>query len=160
MALWRRMIFAWSLSALSAHLRGGVTAEWNHPLDMVTQHDFIYESVICPEIDNQTIHYEELNKRFVIGNDVWLGRNVILLNGCHIGNGVRVGAGSVVTKDLPAYSVAVGVPARVIKYRFNEEQIRALEKIAWWDWPIEKIRTCYADFFSIDIFLEKHYHAL
>lgn len=135
----------------------GTDVAWNHQLDMVTNHDFIYENVICKEINNQKVSYEDLNKQFVIGNDVWLGKNVILTNGITIGNGVRVGAGAVVTKDLPDYAIAVGVPARVIGYRFTKEQIDKLNKIAWWDWPVEKIKDCYDDFMNIDIFLEKHY---
>lgn len=126
---------------------------------MVTNHDFIYEDVICKEIDNQKYRHSDFNKQFVIGNDVWLGKNVILTNGVTIGNGVRVGAGAVVTKDLPDYAIAVGVPARIIGYRFTPEQIQKLNKIAWWDWPIEKIRECYDDFADINIFLQKHYSA-
>lgn len=135
----------------------GSDVVWNHQLNMVTNHDFIYENTICKEVDNQKVHYEDLNKRFVIGNDVWLGKNVILTNGITIGNGVRVGAGAVVTKDLPDYAIAAGVPARIIGYRFTREQIDKLNKIAWWNWPIEKIKECYDDFMDIDIFLAKHY---
>lgn len=135
----------------------GCDVVWNHQLTMVTNHDFIYENVICKEIDNQKYCYADFNKKFHIGNDVWLGRNVILTNGCTIGNGVRVAAGAVVTKDLPDYCIAAGVPARIIGYRFNKEQIEKLNKIAWWDWDVEKIKECYDDFIDIDIFLEKHY---
>ncbi len=135
----------------------GVDAVWNHPLDMVTQHDFIYESYCCKEIDNQKYTYEELNKKYVIGNDVWLGKNVLLTNGVKLGNGVRAAAGAVITKDVPDYAVVGGVPAKIIKYRFSNEQIAKLNQIAWWDWPIEKIKDCYDDFMDIDVFLEKHY---
>lgn len=135
----------------------GCDAVWNHQLTMVTNHDFIYENVICKEINNQKYCYADFNKRFHIGNDVWLGRNVILTNGCTIGNGVRVAAGAVVTKDLPDYCIAAGVPARIIGYRFNEEQIKKLNKIEWWNWEIEKIKECYDDFIDIEVFLKKHY---
>lgn len=135
----------------------GVTAVWNHPLNMVTQHDFIYESTICREIDNQRYTMADFNKKFIIGNDVWLGANVILTNGVRIGNGVRAAAGSVITKDVPDYAIVAGVPAKIIRFRFTEEQIEKLNKIRWWDWPIEKIRECYDDFLDIDVFLEKHY---
>lgn len=135
----------------------GCDAVWNHQLTMVTNHDFIYENVICKEINNQKYCHADFNKQFHIGNDVWLGRNVILTNGCTIGNGVRVAAGAVVTRDLPDYCIAAGVPARIIGYRFNKEQIEKLNKIAWWDWDIEKIKECYDDFVDINVFLEKHY---
>lgn len=135
----------------------GCAAVWNHQLNMVTNHSFIYQSRRCPEITNQKYEYTDWNKKYVIGNDVWLGHNVILTNGVRIGNGVRAAAGAVVTKDVPDYAIVAGVPARIIKYRFNPEQIRKLNEIAWWDWPIEKIRDCYDDFADIDTFLEKHY---
>lgn len=124
---------------------------------MVTNHDFIYENVICTKIDNQKYSHADFNKQFHIGNDVWLGKNVILTNGCTIGNGVRVAAGAVVTKDLPDYCIAAGVPARIIGYRFNKEQIDKLNKIAWWNWDVEKIKACYDDFIDIETFLTKHY---
>ena len=80
-----------------------------------------------------------------------------MTNGVRIGNGVRAAAGAVITKDVPDYAIVAGVPARIIGYRFSKEEIEKLNKIAWWDWPIEKIRDCYDDFIDIKIFLEKHY---
>ena len=81
-------------------------------------------------------HHEEL---CLIGNDVWIAAGVNILHSVRIGSGAVIGAGSVVTHDVPAYAVAVGVPARVIKYRFPEEYIAELESIKWWDWPLEVI---------------------
>jgi len=75
----------------------------------------------------------------VIGNDVWLGRNSLVLSGVTIGDGAVVAAGAVVTSDIPAYAIAGGVPAKVIRYRFTPEQIAALLRIRWWDWPDEAI---------------------
>jgi acetyltransferase-like isoleucine patch superfamily enzyme len=75
-----------------------------------------------------------------IGNDVWIGQNAIILSGVTIGNGAVIGAGSVITKDVPAYAIVAGNPARLVRFRFNEEQITKLERIAWWDWPIERIK--------------------
>lgn len=74
-----------------------------------------------------------------IGNDVWIGQNAIILSGVSIGNGAVIGAGSVVSKDVPAYAIVAGNPAKVIRYRFTEDQIARLEKIAWWIWPDEKV---------------------
>lgn len=86
-------------------------------------------------------------------------RNVIVVSGVKIGNGVRAAAGAVITKDVPDYAVVAGVPARIIKYRFTPDQIKKLNEIAWWDWPDEKIRECYDDFLDINVFLQKHYAA-
>jgi virginiamycin A acetyltransferase len=75
----------------------------------------------------------------VIGNDVWLGYEALIMPGVKIGNGAIIAARSVVTADVPAYAVVGGNPARVIKKRFDDATIAALEEIAWWDWPVEKI---------------------
>ena len=96
-------------------------------------------------------------RRIAIGNDVWLGHNVIITNYANIGDGVIAGAGAVITKDVPDYAIVAGVPAHIIGYRFTEEQIRALKEIAWWNWSDDKIRENYDDFFlSADEFIHKH----
>lgn len=75
----------------------------------------------------------------VIGNDVWIGKGAKVLSGVHIGNGAVVGAYAVVSRNVRPYAVVVGNPAVEVKRRFTDEQIDALEAIAWWDWPIETI---------------------
>ena len=75
----------------------------------------------------------------VIGNDVWIGQNVTILPGVHIGDGAIIGANSVVTKDIPAYHIAAGNPCKVIRKRFSEELINYLEEVKWWNWEEEKI---------------------
>jgi len=80
------------------------------------------------------------NGPVIIGNDVWFGDHVIILGGVKVGDGVCIGAGSIVTKDLPNYAIAAGVPAKVIKYRYSEEMIKFLLKLKWWDWSKEKIK--------------------
>ena len=98
-------------------------------------------------------------KRISIGNDVWLGRNVLITNGASIGNGVIAGAGAIITKDIPDYAVVVGAPARIIRYRYSPEQISALNQIAWWNWSDRKIREYYEDFYyDADTFIKKHIH--
>jgi acetyltransferase-like isoleucine patch superfamily enzyme len=81
----------------------------------------------------------EKNK-VVIGSDVWFGDNCIVVPGVTIGNGCIIAAGAVVTKDIPDYSVAAGVPAKVLKKRFPDDIIALLLEISWWNWPEEKIK--------------------
>jgi virginiamycin A acetyltransferase len=71
---------------------------------------------------------------------VYIGYNVTILSGVAIGDGAAIGACSVVTKDVPPYAVVAGNPARVLRYRFDEEAIENLLKIKWWDWPDEKVK--------------------
>ena len=75
----------------------------------------------------------------VVGNDVWIGQNVTVMPGVHIGDGAIIAANSVVTKDVPAYCVAGGNPCRVIRPRFDEELTEYLLALRWWDWEPEKI---------------------
>jgi len=77
-----------------------------------------------------------------IGNAVWIGDSVTILPGANIGNGAIVGAGSIVTKPIPAYSVAVGNPARVIKMRYRQDIIDIIDTLEWWQWSDEKLRYC------------------
>ena len=72
-------------------------------------------------------------KQVTIGNDVWIGNHVKILDGVRIADGAVVGAGAVVTKDLPPYSISAGVPARVMKYRFDEETVERLLDLKWWE---------------------------
>lgn len=75
----------------------------------------------------------------VIGHDVWIGYEALLMPGVHVGHGAVIATRAVVTQDVPPYAVVAGNPATVVKMRFSEEQIEQLLKIAWWDWPLEKI---------------------
>ena len=75
----------------------------------------------------------------VIGNDVWIGYEAVIMAGVTIGDGAIIGARAVVTKDVPPYMVAGGIPAKPIKKRYPEETIAALSELKWWDWPEERI---------------------
>jgi virginiamycin A acetyltransferase len=74
-----------------------------------------------------------------IGNDVWIGYAAVIINSVTIGDGAVIGAYAVVREDVPPYAIVIGNPARVIRYRFNETQIRMLLEIKWWDWPDKEI---------------------
>ena len=89
------------------------------------------------------IHYYGNDKdkiRTTIGKDVWTGANAVILKGVKIGDGAVVGAGSIVTKDIPSYAIVVGNPARILRYRFNAVDIELLLKVKWWDFKREIIQ--------------------
>lgn len=105
--------------------------EYNHNIKLLTT-SFIGKNISeCNE--------EISNGSIIIGHDVWIGVKATILSGVNIGNGAVIGANTVVTKDVPAYAIVAGNPAKVIRFRFNENQIREIENIRWWEWPIEKI---------------------
>ena len=96
--------------------------------------------------------FEEQSKRILIGNDVWIGCNCIIMGGVTIGNGAIIGAGTVVTKDVKDYAIVVGVPAKTIRFRFNKEQIEYLNRIKWWDMDIKWIKQNFEIFLDIEKF--------
>ena len=75
----------------------------------------------------------------VVGNDVWIGFEAVILSGVTIGDGAIIGARAVVTRDVPPYTIVGGVPAKPIRKRFDEETIAQLKRMRWWDWPREQI---------------------
>lgn len=101
---------------------------------------------------------EHISKgKTVIGNDVWIGKSAFIMNGIKIGDGSVIGAGAVVTKDVPPYAVVGGNPAKIIKFRFEDNIINKLLKIKWWNWSDEKIDDFLPLIMSenIDLFIQK-----
>jgi len=107
-----------------------------HPVSWLSTHTFQYNNGWFPNLDGyadierKTPHRHHM--RTVIGSDVWIGNNALIVSGIKIGNGAIIGAGAVVSKDIPDYAIAVGVPAKVIRYRFEQSVIDRLLKSKWW----------------------------
>lgn len=109
----------------------------NHPTDFVSMHPFFFRSDIGI-VEKEAIQRHEL----VIGHDVWIGANSIICPGCHrVGNGAVVGAGSVITKNVPDYAIVGGNPAHVIKMRFQDSTIDKLSSSRWWMLPFARLKT-------------------
>lgn len=81
----------------------------------------------------------------IIGNDVWIGYEAVIMAGVHIGDGAIIAARAVVTKDVPPYTIVGGIPAIKIRKRFDRNMIERLLMLKWWDWPVDKIRRCLPD---------------
>lgn len=110
----------------------------NHRMNSVTTYPF---NIMGHGWEKFTPSLEQLPLKgdTVIGNDVWIGQNVTVMPGVHIGDGAIVAANSVVAKDIPAYCIAGGNPCSVIRKRFSDDLIEYLLELKWWDWDAEKI---------------------
>ena len=95
--------------------------------------------------------------QLIIGHDVWIGYGCFFVGAVTVGNGAIIGAQSVIAKDVPPYSVVVGNPARVIKYRFDAETTKKLLAVKWWNWPLEKILANGKYMKDAEEFLAKHW---
>lgn len=124
-----------------------------HPVNMVSTHPAFYSTHKPFKTFSDKIYYDEYDK-VAIGNDVWIGEGVLIPGGVTIGNGAVVAARAVVSKDVAPYSIVGGIPAKHIKYRFDEETIHKLESSKWWDWDIEALEREFKNFQDIDGFLK------
>lgn len=113
--------------------------DYNFPAIQGTLYD-VYFNNSHPGCMKEPPNKERTKGDVIIGNDVWIGEDVFITSGVTIGNGCVIGAKSVVTKDLPAYSICVGAPCKAIKQRFDEKTILYLSRIKWWDWDVDKIK--------------------
>lgn len=124
-----------------------------HPTNFVSVHPAFYSTKKQSQISFVDHDFIEEFIPVHIGNDVWIGSNVSIKAGITIGDGAIIGAGSVVTKNVPPYAIMGGVPAKIIRYRFSEEQIHFLEDFRWWDKDPEWLRKNGANFHEIDTFI-------
>jgi acetyltransferase-like isoleucine patch superfamily enzyme len=128
-----------------------------HPSrDFVSTHPIFFSTKKQVGITFADKDYFQEEKGIKIGNDVWIGANVIILDGVTIGDGAIIGAGAVVTKDVPPYSIYGGVPAKLIRYRFEQKTIDFLVKFKWWNKDEEWLKTNFQDFHNIDTFLQRY----
>ena len=120
----------------------------------VTTHDFI----TAPDYGRLTtrVSLPEQKPAPVIGNDVWIGINAVIMRGVAIGDGAVIGANAVVTRDVPPYAVVGGNPAHHIRDRFPREQAAALQRIRWWDCTPQQLQERVPDFFDVQHFIKKY----
>ncbi|MBN1696991.1 MAG: hypothetical protein JW881_05730 [Spirochaetales bacterium] len=130
----------------------------NHPMERVTQHHCTYRRVQYGfgAMDDLSFFNRRRSRRCIIGHDVWIGHGAVIMPGVHVATGAVVGAGAVVTRNVGPYEIAVGVPARVIKKRFDGQIIKRLLSSEWWEWERRMLEERFADFLSPDIFLDKY----
>jgi len=126
-----------------------------HPTNGISTHPMFYSTLKQNGISLSNENKIEETKPIVIGNDVFIGMNVIILDGVTIGDGAVIGAGSVVSKNIPPYAIAVGSPIQIKKYRFDDETIKKLLQIKWWDLPKEQLQKIEQHFFDVETFIAK-----
>ena len=130
-----------------------------HPLERLTTHKVSYRP-------NEYFRYLGVDaafrqrrqaKRVTIGHDVWIGHGAVVMPGVAIGNGAVVGANAVVTRDVGAYEIVAGLPARRLRLRFEPEISARIERLAWWDWPADRLADAIPDMqtLSIEAFLDR-----
>ena len=123
----------------------------NHPLDRAALHHFTYRSAQFDMGEDDPSFFEwRRDFRVTIGHDVWIGHGATVLPGVTIGTGAAIGSGAVVSKDVPPFTVAAGVPAKPIRQRFPKDVREGLLEIAWWDWPRDRIKAALSDFRTLD----------
>lgn len=125
---------------------------FNHNKKYISTHPFLFNSFYHFVDKSRT----EKQKKVIIGNDVWIGLNSVILSGCSIGDGAIIGAGSIVTHDIPAYEIWGGVPARKLSDRFSQEEKDFLEKSEWWNYPVEKIKKMINRMYRIEDFCDEN----
>lgn len=131
----------------------------NHPLNRAALHHFTYRSASFDLGEDDPDFFDwRRESQVTIGNDVWIGHGVTIMPGVTIGDGAAIGSGAVVTKDVESYSVIVGVPAKPLRKRFDDDTCGKLAQLKWWDWPHDVIKARLVDFRAMNAgaFAEKY----
>jgi phosphonate metabolism protein (transferase hexapeptide repeat family) len=119
----------------------------SHPVERVSQHKITYrpnEYFLGAKVDKE-FRAKRASAWVRIGHDAWIGHGAVILPGLTIGDGAVVGANAVVTKDVPPYAIVAGVPARFLRWRFAPDVAARIAKLAWWDWPHDRLAQAIAD---------------
>jgi phosphonate metabolism protein (transferase hexapeptide repeat family) len=123
----------------------------NHPLERAALHHFTYRSrQFGFGADDDDFFDWRRHSKVTIGHDVWIGHAAVIMPGVNLDTGVAVGAGAVVTKDVPPFTVVAGIPAKPIRQRFSKDIQSALLRIGWWDWERDRLQTALSDFRTLD----------
>jgi acetyltransferase-like isoleucine patch superfamily enzyme len=122
---------------------GVCIGDGDHPLDWLSSHPFQWGERGWVTFDTFRSHdwpvRTKPKRKTHIGNDVWIGTNAVITMGVRVGDGAVIGAGAIVTRDVPPYAIVGGVPARIIRFRFPPETIARLLKLRWWQYPVESL---------------------
>ena len=133
----------------------------NHAYKIVSSYPFSVDRIVKKIFGNSSVEPIDIpvpnHYQIIVGHDVWIGRGVTIMDGVKIGNGAVIGANAVVAKDIPPYAIAVGNPARVVKYRFDAATIKKFLAVKWWNWSPEKIADNLPLMTDVEKFLAAHY---